>query len=126
MAVKILDDLRYTKEHEWVRVEGDTATIGLSDYAQDALEDIVYLDLPAEGTNVSNGDSFGSVEAVKAVEDIYAPVGGEIIAVNEKLEDQPELCNQDPYGEGWLVKIKMTDAGEVDALLTADQYRELI
>ena len=126
MAIQVKDDYFYTKEHEWVRLDGDIAVIGLSDYAQDALEDIVYLDLPEAGLQVAQHESFGSVEAVKAVEDIYAPVSGEIIEVNSALEDKPELCNQDPYGEGWLVKIKITDKSETDNLLSADQYRSLV
>jgi len=127
MDVKIPDNLLYTKDHEWMSVDDSgIATMGLTDYAQDQLEDIVYLDLPEVGTNVSSGEAFGSVEAVKAVEDIFAPVSGEIVEVNAKLEDQPELCNQDPYGEGWLVKINMADKSEADSLLPADKYRELL
>ncbi len=126
MGVNIPDNLSYTKEHEWISFDGDTATVGLTDYAQDALEDIVYLDLPEVGTQVNSGDAFGSVEAVKAVEDIYAPVSGEIIEVNAELEDKPELCNQDPYGAGWLVKIKMSDTSETDNLLSAEQYNGML
>ncbi|MFC1562186.1 glycine cleavage system protein GcvH [candidate division KSB1 bacterium] len=122
----IPDDLRYTNEHEWIRIEGDIAVVGLTDYAQDQLEDIVYLDLPEPGMQVKQHDAFGSVEAVKAVEDIYSPVSGELVEVNSELEDKPELCNQKPYGDGWLVKIKMSDTSEVDNLLTAEQYRELL
>ena len=126
MSVKVLDDLKYTKEHEWIRVDGDTITVGLSDYAQDQLEDIVYLDLPDTGLDVAKDEPFGSVEAVKAVEDIYSPVTGEIVEVNELLEDKPELCNTDPYGDGWLVKIKFSDSSELDDLLSADEYKRLI
>ncbi len=126
MSVKILDDLKYTKDHEWIRIDGDTITVGLSDYAQDQLEDIVYLDLPDAGLEVEKEESFGSVEAVKAVEDIYSPVTGEIVEVNELLEDKPELCNTDPYGDGWLVKIKVTDSSELEELLSADEYKKLI
>ncbi|MFC1564173.1 glycine cleavage system protein GcvH [candidate division KSB1 bacterium] len=127
MDYKIPDNLMYTREHEWLAVKEDnTVVLGITDYAQDQLEDIVYLDLPEAGLEVSAGDAFGSVEAVKAVEDIYTPVTGEIIEVNATLEDKPELCNQDPYGEGWLVKIKCSDMSEVDALLSADDYKGLI
>ncbi len=127
MDYNIPDNLKYTREHEWVAVlEDNIISLGVTDYAQDQLEDIVYLDLPDAGLEISAGDAFGSVEAVKAVEDIYTPVSGEIVEINEALEDKPELCNQDPYGEGWLVKIKCSDMSEVDALLSAGEYKELI
>jgi len=127
MDYNIPDDLKYTRDHEWVAVKEDNVVVlGVTDYAQDQLEDIVYLELPETGLEVGVGDAFGSVEAVKAVEDIYTPVSGEIVEINEALEDKPELCNQDPYGEGWLVKIKCSDMSEVDSLLSADDYKGLI
>ncbi|MCP4725977.1 MAG: glycine cleavage system protein GcvH [bacterium] len=127
MDYNIPDDLKYTRDHEWVAVKEDNVIVlGVTDYAQDQLEDIVYLELPETGLEISAGDAFGSVEAVKAVEDIYTPVSGEVVEINEALEDKPELCNQDPYGEGWLVKIKCSDMSEVDGLLSADDYKGLI
>jgi glycine cleavage system H protein len=115
-------DLRYSKEHEWVRVDGDTTTIGISDYAQDQLGDIVYLDLPAAGATVRQFDKLGEVESVKAVSDLYAPVSGEVLEVNQQAIDKPELVNQQPYGEGWLIKLRLSDAAELDALLTPEAY----
>ena len=127
MAYNIPEDLKYTREHEWIAIkEDDVIVLGLTDYAQDQLEDIVYLDLPEPGMELSEGDAFGSVEAVKAVEDIYTPVAGEIVEVNTSLEDKPELCNQDPYGEGWLVKIKCSDSSDLDKLLSAADYKDLV
>jgi len=127
MDIHIPDDLYYTREHEWLYIEGDdVAVVGVTDYAQDQLEDIVYLELPEIGTKVTMNEPFGSIEAVKAVEDIFAPVSGEIVDVNTKLEDKPELCNQDPYEEGWIVKIKMSDKSEIESLLSAESYRSLI
>ena len=119
-------DLKYTKEHEWIKVDGDVATVGITDYAQGELGDIVFIELPSAGTKVNQMDSFGTIEAVKAVSDIFSPVGGEIIEVNDALADVPDKVNADPYGEGWMVKIKMSDASELDALLDADAYKELI
>jgi glycine cleavage system H protein len=115
-------DLKYTKSHEWVKVDGDTVTIGITDHAQSELGDIVFVDLPTVGRALGASDSFGTVESVKTVSDIYAPVGGEVIAVNETLGAQSELVNSDPYGEGWLVKMKLADAGELDGLLSAEGY----
>lgn len=115
-------DLKYTKSHEWVRVEGDIATIGITDHAQSELGDIVYVDLPTPGRALRTGDSFGSVESVKTVSDVYAPVGGEVAEVNPALGGQAELLNSDPYGDGWLVKIRLTDASEADGLLSAEAY----
>ena len=117
-------DLRYTQEHEWVRVENNTATVGVTDYAQDQLGDIVYVDLPAVGTQVKHMEKFGEIESVKAVSDLYSPVTGEIVAVNEGLADRPELVNESPYGEGWLIKVRLSDPSEIDKLLTAEQYDE--
>jgi glycine cleavage system H protein len=121
MSLKILPDLRYTEDDEWIRVEGDEATIGVTDYAQDSLSDIVYLELPSEGDTFAQGDTFGVVESVKAASDLMMPVGGEITAVNEDLIDTPESVNEDPYGS-WLIKISLGDAGELDALMDAEAY----
>jgi len=117
-------DYRYTKEHEWVRAEGDTGVIGITFHAQKELGDIVYVDLPKPGTVVAKGKSFGSVESVKAVSDIYAPVSGEVIAVNPLLANQPEKLNEDPHGEAWLVKIRLSSPGELKELLSAEDYRK--
>jgi glycine cleavage system H protein len=119
-------DRRYTKEHEWVRVENDIGTVGITDYAQDQLGDIVYLDLPSPGTQVKQLDKLGEIESVKAVSDLYSPISGEVTEVNEEVVDRPELVNQSPYEEGWLVRVRLADSAEVDNLLTAEQYDELI
>ncbi len=118
------ENFRYTKEHEWVRVEGDTGTVGITDHAQNELGDIVYVDLPKAGTKVEQGKSLGSVESVKAVSDIYSPVSGEVIEVNQALADAPEKLNQDAHGEGWLVKIRLSNPEEVKALMSAAEYQE--
>jgi glycine cleavage system H protein len=119
-------DRRYTEEHEWVRVEDDLGTVGITDYAQDQLGDIVYLDLPSPGTRVKQLDKLGEIESVKAASDLYSPVGGEVVEVNQEIIDKPELVNQSPYDEGWLVRLRLADPAEVDKLLTAEQYDELI
>lgn len=119
-------DLRYTSSHEWVRVEDGIATIGITDHAQSELGDVVYVDLPNVGRAVSKDDTFGSVESVKTVSDLYSPIGGEVVEVNAKLGSQSELVNSDPYGDGWMVKVKLSDAAEVDSLLNADAYSALI
>ncbi len=119
-------ELKYTEEHEWARVEDDIVTIGLTDYAQKELGDIVFVELPNEGETLEQSEPFGTVEAVKAVSEIYAPVSGEVVKVNDSLDDTPQLINQDPYEEGWLVKVRLSDAGELENLLDPDQYRELI
>jgi glycine cleavage system H protein len=118
------DDLRYSRTHEWVRVEGDTATIGITDFAQNELGDIVYLELPEAGRALQQNDVFGTVESVKAVSDLYAPVSGEVLEVNDELPDSPEEINQDPYVRGWMIIMKMDDASEIDELLTARQYEQ--
>lgn len=115
-------DYRYTKEHEWVKLEGDTGTVGITFHAQKELGDIVYVDLPKVGTTVEQGKTLGSVESVKAVSDIYSPVSGEVVAVNETLADAPEKLNQDPHGEAWLVKIRVSGPGEVQQLMSAAEY----
>ncbi|MEE9288406.1 MAG: glycine cleavage system protein GcvH [Bacteroidota bacterium] len=120
------DGLRYTKDHEWIKLDGDIGTIGITDYAQGELGDVVYLDLPAAGTKVEQSKSFGTIEAVKAVADLYAPVSGEIKEVNSKLSDQPELVNQQPYEGGWMVKIKTSDASQIKSLLDSTGYKQLI
>lgn len=124
--MKILDDLRYTKDHEWLRVEDDHAVIGITDFAQGELGDIVFIEVETEGENLDKEETFGTIEAVKTVSDMFMPISGEITAFNEKLESEPELVNKDPYGEGWIIKVKMNDPAEVEDLLTADQYKELL
>ena len=120
------DDLKYTKEHEWVRVEGDTGVVGISDYAQDQLGDIVYLDLPAAGTSMTKLGKMGEIESVKAVSELYSPVSGEVIEVNDEAIESPELVNSEPYGRGWLIKVRFSDASEVDELLDAAAYDEFV
>lgn len=116
-------ELRYAKSHEWIRLESDgTAYVGITEHAQEAMGDLVYVELPDVGAEVAASDEAGVVESVKAASDIYAPVAGEIVAVNEKLEDEPELVNSDPYNEGWLFQIKVADASELDSLMSADDY----
>ncbi len=116
-------DLRYTEEHEWVRVEGDVARIGITAFAQDALGDVVYVSLPAVGDHVSAGDSCGEVESTKSVSDLYSPLAGEVVAVNEALDSAPELVNTDPYGEGWMYEVRLSDAGAAEALMDVDTYK---
>ena len=119
-------ELKYTKDHEWVRIEGEYAVVGITDFAQSELGDIVFVDIQTEGETLSQGDVFGTIEAVKTVADAYMPVSGEIVEVNSALESAPEKVNSDPYGEGWMVKIKVSDASEFDSLLSATQYEEII
>ena len=119
-------DLRYTKDHEWVRLEGDVAVIGITDYAQGELGDIVFVEVETEGEELDAEEVFGTVEAVKTVSDLFMPVAGEVIEVNEAIADDPALVNSDPYGEGWMIKIKLTDAGSVAELLDAEAYEALI
>ena len=116
-------DLQYTKSHEWVRTEGDTATIGITDHAQDELGDVVFVELPDEGTTLDAGESFGTVESVKAVSDLYTPIGGEVVEVNSALNDAPEKINEDPYGEGWIVKLRTFGEAE---LLSAEGYEKVL
>ena len=124
--MNIPDGLRYSEDHEWTLVEGDTVKIGITDYAQDALGDVVYVDLPTVGTTVEAGGSFGEVESTKSVSDLYAPVSGEIANVNDDLGDAPERLNEDPYGEGWICTIRMSDPTQLDGLLDAEAYRALV
>jgi glycine cleavage system H protein len=120
------ENFRYTKEHEWVLVEGDTGTIGITDHAQEELGDIVYVDLPKAGSHVEQGKSLGSVESVKAVSDIYSPITGEVTEVNGKLADAPEILNSDPHGEGWLVKVRLRATAGVESLMSAADYRSYV
>ena len=119
-------ELKYTKDHEWVKIDGDTATIGVTDFAQGELGDIVYIEVETEGENLDKEEVFGSIEAVKTVSDLFMPLTGEILEFNEDLEGNPELVNDDPYGEGWMIKIKITDSSEIDSLLSAQAYEDLI
>ena len=120
------DDLKYTREHEWARADGDQVTVGITDYAQDALGDIVYVDVPRVGASVTSGEPFGEVESTKSVSDLYSPVSGTIVERNDALDKSPELINSDPYGQGWLVVVEATDAGELDQLMDADAYAEMV
>ncbi|GAK90179.1 glycine cleavage system H protein [Nonlabens ulvanivorans] len=119
-------ELKYTKDHEWIRIEGDTAIVGITDFAQSELGDIVYVEVETVDETLDVEEVFGTVEAVKTVSDLFLPLSGEITAFNEKLEDEPELVNSDPYGEGWMIKMSFSDASQVEGLLTADAYKELI
>lgn len=118
--------LRYTKEHEWLRLDGDVATVGITDFAQKELGDIVYVDIPTLDQDVQKDEVFGSVEAVKTVSDLYSPVAGTVIEINDKLSGSPDLVNSDPYGDGWMVKIRLADAGDVNALMDAASYGKLV
>ena len=120
----IPDDLHYSKDHEWVRVEGNVAVVGITDYAQDSLGDVVYVELPKTGDSFAANESFGSVESVKAVSEVFCPVSGNIAGVNESLNDSPEKVNEDPYGEGWMIRVTMSNPGEVDSMLTAAEYED--
>jgi glycine cleavage system H protein len=118
------ENLHYSKDHEWVRVDGDVAVVGITDHAQSQLGDVVYVELPAAGSRVTANEAFGTVESVKAVSEVYSPVSGDVAEVNGSLADQPEPVNTDPYGDGWMVRIKMSNPGEVDSLLTAAEYED--
>ena len=124
--MNIPENLKYTNEHEWIRVEGDVAYVGITDYAQSELGEIVFVEIETEGENIAAGNTFGSVEAVKTVSDLFMPVSGEVLEVNPALEAQPELVNSDPYGEGWMIKVEVADAAELDNLLDAAAYAALI
>lgn len=125
--MNVPEELKYTREHEWIRDNGDgTATIGITDFAQSELGDIVFVELEEDGFEFSKDDTFGTVEAVKTVSDLYAPVDGEVIEINEALEDEPELVNDDPYGEGWMIKVKMTNPDQFKDLMSAEDYQEII
>jgi len=119
-------DLKYDKEHEWVRVEGDVAVVGISDFAQDQLGEVVYVDLPAVGDTVTAGDTFGEVESVKSVSELYSPVTGEVVKVNDELDGAPETVNEDAYGGGWMIEVKLADPSELDGLMDAAEYQDFI
>lgn len=119
-------DLKYTKEHEWVRVEGDVATVGITEFAQSELGDIVFVDINTVGDTISQDEVFGAVEAVKTVSDLFMPVSGEILEKNDGLDSAPESVNSDPYGDGWMIKVRLTDASQLDGLMSADAYREMV
>ena len=123
--MKIPENLKYTKDHEWVRVEGDFGWVGVTDFAQGELGDVVFVELPAVGVKLAQGKSFGTIEAVKAVSDLYAPVAGEVVELNKTIQDTPEIVNRDPYGEGWMVKIKIANKADLNALLDAAAYKKL-
>jgi len=124
--MNIPTDLKYTKDHEWVKIEGDIVTIGVTDFAQSELGDIVYVEVETVGETLDSEEIFGTVEAVKTVSDLFLPLSGEIIEFNESLEDEPEKVNSDPYGDGWMVKVKCSDLSQIDDLLSADDYKKLI
>ncbi|CAI8253303.1 MAG: Glycine cleavage system H protein [Flavobacteriales bacterium] len=124
--MNIPQDLKYTQDHEWVRIEGNEATVGITDFAQSELGDIVYVEVETEGENLAKEAVFGTVEAVKTVSDLFVPLSGEIIAFNDQLEDTPELVNDDPYGKGWIVKIKLNEPSEIDGLLSNEGYQAVI
>jgi len=124
--MNVPDDLKYTQEHEWIRVEGDEVVVGVTDFAQGELGDVVFLEIETEGETLSRGDTFGTIEAVKTVSELYMPVDGEVAEVNAALEDTPELVNSQPFGEGWMIRIKLSDPAQLDELLSAVEYRALI
>jgi len=119
-------EFKYSKEHEWVLIEGDTATIGITDYAQGELGDVVFVELPEVGTSFAKTEAFGTIEAVKAVSELYLPIAGEVVEINAKLEDDAGLVNQDPYGDGWMIKIKISDAADLEELIDSKAYKELV
>lgn len=123
--MNIPNELKYTKDHEWVKIDGDIATVGVTDFAQGELGDIVYVEIETEGEEVARGEVFGTVEAVKTVSDLFMPLSGTVEEVNSELESSPELVNEDPYEKGWMIKIKMSDQSEIDDLLSADDYKEV-
>jgi len=124
--MNIPSELKYTKDHEWIKIDGDTATVGITDFAQSELGDIVYVDVDTLDDTVEKDEVFGSVEAVKTVSDLFMPITGEVIEFNEALEDSPESVNSDPYGEGWMIKVKIDDPSQIDELLNAEAYKELV
>ena len=124
--MNIPEGIKFSVDHEWIRVEGDTAVIGISDYAQSELGDIVYIDIDSDLSEISISETFGSIEAVKTVSDLYAPISGKVIEINDRLEDEPELVNSDPFGEGWLIKIQLSDTSQLDNLLSGEDYKKQI
>ncbi len=124
--MNVPENLQYTDDHEWILIEDDVATIGITEYAQSELGDIVFMELPAVGDSITKGDSFGTIEAVKAVSDLFAPLSGEVVEVNEELADMPEKINESPYEEGWMIRLRLGDESELETLLPADSYKDLI
>ena len=124
--MNVPDDLKYTTEHEWIRVEGEEIVVGVTDFAQGELGDVVFVEIETEGETLSKGDTFGNIEAVKTVSDLYMPLDGEVAEVNSVLEDTPEIVNSQPFGDGWMVRIKMSDPAQLEELLSAEEYRKLI
>jgi glycine cleavage system H protein len=124
--MNVPENLKYTKDHEWIRVEGEEAFIGVTDFAQGELGDIVFVEVETEGEELDKEEVFGTIEAVKTVSDMFMPVSGEVVEFNEQLEDAPELINKDPYGDGWIIKVKLTDTADIDELLSAEAYKELL
>lgn len=120
--MKVPENLKYTREHEWARIRGKVATVGITDYAQDQLGDVVYVELPDVADEVAKDEQFGTIESVKTVSDLFSPLSGEVIKVNEQLEDRPELVNEDPYGDGWMIQIQISDPHEIDELMSAEEY----
>ncbi|WP_435333455.1 glycine cleavage system protein GcvH [Haloarchaeobius sp. TZWWS8] len=126
MSFETPDDRKYEESHEWILVDGDTARIGITDFAQDELGDVVFVELPGEGDDIEQGEAFGVIESIKAVSDLYAPVSGEVTDVNEELFDAPELVNDDPFGDGWMLEVTLADESELDELLSADEYSDQV
>lgn len=124
--MNIPQELKYTKDHEWIRIEGSSATVGITDFAQGELGDIVYLDITSQGNDLAQHDVFGTVEAVKTVSDLFMPISGKVTTINPLLDSNPEKVNEDPYGDGWMIKVDISDPGQVDGLLSAEAYKELI
>jgi len=124
--MKVPDNLKYTREHEWARIRGKTATIGITNYAQDQLGDIVYVELPDVADEVAKDEQFGTIESVKTVSDLFSPVSGEVLKINEQLEDRPELVNEDPYGDGWMIQVQITDPDELDDLMSTEEYEAFV
>lgn len=122
----VLSELKYSKEHEWVKIDGNTVTIGITEYAQSELGDIVFVELPETDDDIDEGESFGSVESVKTVSELYAPVSGKVVETNDELEDSPEFVNESPYEKAWMVKVELSDESQLDELMSADQYSEMI
>lgn len=124
--MNIPENLKYTKDHEWLKVDGDVAHIGITDHAQNELGDVVYVECETEGEKLTKGDPFGTIEAVKTVADMFMPIGGTVLEFNEELDENPEIINEDPYGQGWVIKIEITDSSEIEELMNADQYADHI
>lgn len=121
--MNIPNELKYTKEHEWIKIDGNTGIIGITDFAQGELGDVVYVDIDSDLSEITKDESFGTIEAVKTVSDLYAPCSGNVIEINPELEDEPQLVNEDPYGKGWLIKVELSDASQLDGLMSAEEYK---